>query len=214
MINFNVNYFVKVRLTDAGREFHKKLHQDFSSKVKARTGKEFPYTPPSEDSDGYSRWQLWSLMQEFGDAIGLGLVMPFDPVIQLLNEEGGQVVDDPVMFQFRWLNPAGDKHPESMSEWQEVTPRWNATVKEKCDELLAHRYDGKPVYEVRKLYTHKEQPFAPGNEAAIREKLEKLADVCFEAGTKSAEGAKNCWATDGRAIEMIKQIINEKKEAS
>lgn len=31
-----------------------------------------PYTPPKEDAEGWSEWQLWSLMQQLGNYIQLG----------------------------------------------------------------------------------------------------------------------------------------------
>ncbi|CAB5224450.1 hypothetical protein UFOVP393_82 [uncultured Caudovirales phage] len=59
---------------------------------------------------------------------------------------------EPVLYQFRWTNPSGDNHPGSMMEWKPVEPSWNQTVEQKCAELAAYRYGGKPVYEVRALY--------------------------------------------------------------
>jgi hypothetical protein len=61
-------------------------------------------------------------------------------------------VQEPVLYQFRWTNPSGDNHPESMMEWKLVEPTWNQTVEQKYAELAAYRYGGKPVYEVRALY--------------------------------------------------------------
>lgn len=57
------------------------------------------------------------------------------------------------LWQYRWLNPAGDNVPPSMLEWKEVQP-WNPrmqTVEQRVQELRAFRYDGKPTYEVRAL---------------------------------------------------------------
>lgn len=64
-----------------------------------------------------------------------------------------QPVQEPVMYQFRWTNPAGQQVNDTAIEWTQVEPRWNGTVQEKCAELLSHRYGEKPCYEVRALYT-------------------------------------------------------------
>jgi len=76
---FNANEIVRVRLTDHGRELLATNHALFRS----RMGKPQPFTPPVEDADGWSRWQLWSLMQAFGPHIYLGCDMPFSADIEI-----------------------------------------------------------------------------------------------------------------------------------
>ena len=44
------------------------------------------YTPPAEDEEGWSRWQLWALMDVFGPHMSLGVESPFGPVIDALTE--------------------------------------------------------------------------------------------------------------------------------
>ena len=36
------------------------------------------YRPPDEDKDGWSRWQLWVLMETFGDVTGMSRPNCFD----------------------------------------------------------------------------------------------------------------------------------------
>ena len=62
---FNVNDHVRVRLTDAGREFHRRRHAQLCG-----DDPRFPYTPPKEDG-GWSRWQLHHLMATFGPGISM-----------------------------------------------------------------------------------------------------------------------------------------------
>lgn len=40
------------------------------------------YIPPVEDSDGWSSWQLWNLMQELGPHIYIGCEIPFETTIE------------------------------------------------------------------------------------------------------------------------------------
>ena len=61
-------------------------------------------------------------------------------------------VGEPVLWQYRWTNPSGDPYQESQTDWKQVEPTWNQTVQQKCDDLLAYRFGGKPTYEVRGLY--------------------------------------------------------------
>ena len=63
-------------------------------------------------------------------------------------------VTEPVYYEFQWTNPGNQPHqPESMFVWARVEPAWNGTVQQKVDELLAYRYDDKPTYRVRALFT-------------------------------------------------------------
>ena len=61
---------------------------------------------------------------------------------------------EPVFYEYQWTNPGNQPHqPESMFVWARVEPAWNGTVQQKVDELLAYRYDDKPTYRVRALFT-------------------------------------------------------------
>lgn len=71
LIDFNINEFVFVQLTNAGREALRRQHFEmFRGKIE--------YHEPKEDGEGWSKWQLWDLMQNLGSAISLGNVdQPF-----------------------------------------------------------------------------------------------------------------------------------------
>lgn len=64
---FNISENVWVRLTDRGRQALKDRHNAL----------------PTEDADGWSKWQLWCLMEAFGDRVYLGCEMDFETVIRL-----------------------------------------------------------------------------------------------------------------------------------
>jgi hypothetical protein len=82
--SFNINYPVKVRLTEYGKELHQQRWEDFWRSIGRLD--EFPYTPPKEDENGYCEFQLWNLMQDFGAYCGMGREIPFDTVI-LIDEK-------------------------------------------------------------------------------------------------------------------------------
>ena len=48
-IKFNINHYVKVKLTDKGREIHREEYEKLMSNLS------YDYTPPKEDEDGYSK---------------------------------------------------------------------------------------------------------------------------------------------------------------
>lgn len=76
MTGINLNDMVRVKLTDHGREILRKDYEDRFAKYGRK------YVPPKEDSDGWSKWQLWALFQDFGQHIHLGGRLPFETIIQ------------------------------------------------------------------------------------------------------------------------------------
>ena len=72
---FDVNHWVQVRLTPRGRELHRQNWEAIFQNIPNAS----PYSPPQEDGDGWSRWQLWELMKVFGPHINLGAQLPFQP---------------------------------------------------------------------------------------------------------------------------------------
>lgn len=78
---FNINDDVYVKLTDYGRKIHREEHIKFWGKLPKLSHP--TYDPPKEDSDGWSKWQMWSLMKEFGNHIGMGKPNVFDTTIKL-----------------------------------------------------------------------------------------------------------------------------------
>lgn len=75
--SFNVNNEVWVRLTDEGR---RQLNRN-------REGSALPHGKfpglPVEDADGFSKWQLWDLMSQFGPHMFNGCEIPFETEIYL-----------------------------------------------------------------------------------------------------------------------------------
>ena len=82
MTEFNINDTVMVRLTEYGKAKHRESHEKFYKQL----GMNVEYTAPKEDEDGWSKWQLWDLMSEFGQHISLGGRVPFETTIRLANK--------------------------------------------------------------------------------------------------------------------------------
>lgn len=76
-MEFNVNDYVRVRLTDLGRKIHRAEFDELNDKFESK----MDYTPPNEDKDGWSRWQMHHLMRIFGLELFVGLDVPFEPNI-------------------------------------------------------------------------------------------------------------------------------------
>ena len=83
-MKFNISDDVKVKLTDYGRRVLKEAHNELINKYNiSKDSPVYEYIPPEEDNEGWSRWQLWHLMEKFGDVIYLGAVLPFEPTIDI-----------------------------------------------------------------------------------------------------------------------------------
>lgn len=82
MIEFNINHYVCVKLTEEGREELKRQHEELYSVLPERL-RDTTFTPKKEDSDGWSKWQMWSLMNTFGHMVRIGVKQPFETTIKI-----------------------------------------------------------------------------------------------------------------------------------
>ena len=82
--DLNLNEYVWVKLTDKGRELHKENHEKLMEFLKM----DLPYEAPAESDDGWSKWQLWVLMKEFGQHLEIGFDPVFEPVIRIEYQQG------------------------------------------------------------------------------------------------------------------------------
>lgn len=85
MKEFNINDYVKVKLTKEGETIYTCHYRDIGIE---------PIKVP-KDLDGFTNFQLWNLLQIFGQHIGMCTVLPFETTIQIdekdLKEKGGQL---------------------------------------------------------------------------------------------------------------------------
>lgn len=78
-MKFNINNYVRVKLTPLGREIYRERRRDFKRLLEKQCVKvKLADSMLVEDEEGWSKWQLWNLMEVFGPHVGLGS----DPVFQ------------------------------------------------------------------------------------------------------------------------------------
>jgi len=75
---FNINEYVRVRLSSEGLAILMDRHSDLAR----RWPSVGDFVPPKVDSDGWSEFQLWNLMQIFGPHITMGCKPPFETTIE------------------------------------------------------------------------------------------------------------------------------------
>lgn len=78
-MKFNVNNYVKIKLNERGKEILLKEWEAMPESYRSR----YPFKSPKEDEEGWSKWQLWNVMETFGPHIFLGCVNPFDTEIEI-----------------------------------------------------------------------------------------------------------------------------------
>lgn len=68
-MRINLNDYVKVRLTDLGRDIYYHRVDEVNSFYGLEICKP---TYPKEDADGYTEFQLWKFIELYGKHIGMG----------------------------------------------------------------------------------------------------------------------------------------------
>ncbi len=84
-MRFNINDTVRVRLTEHGREALRQ-NTDAMNHVLSQTISNnlvLPYETVKEDREGWSEWQLWHLMQQFGHLMSPAGPMLFEAEIEI-----------------------------------------------------------------------------------------------------------------------------------
>jgi len=81
MIQINMNDYVYVKLTQAGKDELKEQYYSYKNK-KLGSGIPTIYQPPPEDSEGWSKWQFHDIMSKLGWMCTITQDAPFDPIIR------------------------------------------------------------------------------------------------------------------------------------
>ena len=82
-IRFNINNYIKAKLTKRGHEIHR---ANYARLFAGYLVEKYPYAPPAEDADGWSKWQAWDFMSTFGPHMGCGSDVPASTEIIILVE--------------------------------------------------------------------------------------------------------------------------------
>lgn len=88
LVPFNVNSFIRVRLTDKGVEILRRRHQTLWEMVYAHSSREIPPFRLDTDDEGWTRFQMWDFIQVFGPVTGMGVQESYSTNIQIEFVEG------------------------------------------------------------------------------------------------------------------------------
>jgi hypothetical protein len=83
---FNINDYVYIQLTDVGRAEHKRQYDKLNEQLSGHLKEKYPYIPPEEDDDGWSQWQMWVVIQDFGGVTHIGFDPPFMTAVRFSSD--------------------------------------------------------------------------------------------------------------------------------
>lgn len=82
-IDFNINDYVKVKLTEKGKYIYYHQFDDINECIRKIGGNPLNPIELKYDDDGYVEFQLWHLMEIFGEHLFNGCEVPFNTTIRL-----------------------------------------------------------------------------------------------------------------------------------
>jgi len=82
-MKLNMNDNVKVKLTDVGIQEMKKQHDEHNDYLITNGGEPYGVFQINKDEEGYTKFQMWKLMNTFGHMMHNGSKIPFDMDILL-----------------------------------------------------------------------------------------------------------------------------------
>jgi len=71
-LKFNINNYVFVKLTDSGFIRLAELHNKYVGVIPNFKKKDAEYYKQQVDIEGYTKFQLWSFIADFGEVTGMG----------------------------------------------------------------------------------------------------------------------------------------------
>lgn len=85
-MKFNLNETVKVKLNEHGIAILRRNHEAVFKNYRNGMQEKYPFKMPAIDKDGWTEFQMWKFMQEFGSSIHMGCKMPFETTIEIVGK--------------------------------------------------------------------------------------------------------------------------------
>jgi hypothetical protein len=80
-MKINLNEFIKVTLTDYGKEVYYHQYDELNECIKRRGGRPLEPRFPKVDEEGKTKFQLWEFMELYGKHIGMAkpnVILPLE----------------------------------------------------------------------------------------------------------------------------------------
>lgn len=90
-MTINLNDWVKVKLTDHGKDIYYHQYDELNEKSVQLHGRNvIEPSMPKVDADGYTTFQLWCLIELYGPHMHMGRPLPFDVNIVIEQKKAGE----------------------------------------------------------------------------------------------------------------------------
>lgn len=86
-IPFNINHRIKVRLTDLGYQHLADIYNKYVGTIPSFKTRKANHYKNLADDEGYTEFQMWSFMQDFGEKIYMGGPLLFETTILINTKE-------------------------------------------------------------------------------------------------------------------------------
>lgn len=96
MKKLNLNQWIKVKLTDHGKDIYYHQNDELIDIMKERGLKPLTRSYPSVDENGYSHFQLWCFIAMYGPYINMGLPNVIEDLCIYIDERDLDDVDAPL----------------------------------------------------------------------------------------------------------------------
>lgn len=132
-MKFNINDYVRVRLTDHGRLIDTTNRREFQKVLDARSDHN-NLVPALKEEGGWSKWEFWSLMERFGPHMGLGREVPFSEIELIETAEQAKLKEETVSLlkdardDAEWDLAHGSQDLNSPKTIQDYTKRAQARL--------------------------------------------------------------------------------------
>jgi hypothetical protein len=92
---FNLNNIIHVKLNEMGYKILAERHNSFVGRIPKWETRTPEYYEEKADAEGYTKFQAWEFVQDFGEATRLGMMLPYDTNI-LINSKDIRTIPPPV----------------------------------------------------------------------------------------------------------------------
>lgn len=87
MYKFNINDFIKVRLTNFGKDVYREYYESVTNEYNKFWGYTLKMPELDTDPNGFTKFQLWDFMRIFGKSFGPGIPNIIEDISIYLEED-------------------------------------------------------------------------------------------------------------------------------
>ncbi|CAH1002626.1 hypothetical protein LEM8419_03498 [Neolewinella maritima] len=158
MKKVSVNDYIKVKLNDEGYEHRAKVHNAYANVITRWKQRDAEYYRSKADEDGYTKFQLWSFVDEFRDYFHIGCQLAFDNELVIVENPHNYPTTPITPYALDALKTFGrERGGEYCDRWQfsiimTARRKWSLYLFNEVDGDLNFIKDLKDMEDLRRVY--------------------------------------------------------------